>query len=65
MLGNYYSFFGMFPEPLYWTVFIVDRLVDFIFWYFLKKGLEGAGEADIKQVKIVQAKYEPIDDKRL
>lgn len=65
VLSSYYGFLGMFPEPLYWAIFIVDRLVDFIFWYFLKKGLEGVGEADIKQVKIVQARYEPIDDKKL
>jgi hypothetical protein len=34
----------MFPEPLFWAVFISDRIIDFIFWYFLKKGLEGVGE---------------------
>lgn len=39
------------------TVFLMDRVVDLIFWYFLKRGLEGSGEEDIKQVKIVSAKY--------
>jgi hypothetical protein len=55
----------MFPEPLFYGVFIFGRLVDFIFWYFLKRGLEGAGEEDIKHVKIVQARYDPIDDKKI
>ena len=64
-LQTYYGFVGMFPESIFWAVFIIDRLVDFIFWYFLKRGLEGAGEEDIRQVKIVQARYEPIEDKRL
>ena len=36
---TYYGFFGMFPEPLFWCVFLIDRLVDLIFWYFLKRGL--------------------------
>lgn len=62
---SYYGFLGMFPEPLFWGVFIVDRVVDFIFWYFLKRGLQGVGEEDIKQVKVVQARYEPIEEKRL
>lgn len=54
----------MFPEPLFWGVFLLDRLVDLIFWYFLKRGLEGDGEVDIKQVKVVQAKYYPIEEKK-
>ena len=45
------------------TCFLADRLVDFTFWYFLKRGLEGTGDVDIKQVKIVQAKYEPVESK--
>lgn len=65
VIQRYYGFFGMFPEPLFYGVFIFGRLVDFIFWYFLKRGLEGAGEEDIKHVKIVQARYDPIDDKKI
>ena len=38
-IQKYYGFFGMFPEPLFWLVFVIDRIVDFVFWYFLKKGL--------------------------
>ena len=48
------------------VLFLIDRLIDLIFWYFLKRGLEGTGEEDIRQVKIVQARYEPIaEEKRL
>lgn len=39
--------------------------MDLIFWYFLKRGLEGSGEEDIKQVKIVQARYEPMEERKL
>jgi len=39
VVNTYYGFFGMFPEPLFWAVFLLDRVVDFLFWYFLKRGL--------------------------
>ncbi len=58
-LETYFGFFGFFPEALFVAVFVFDRIVDFVFWYFLKRGLEGTGEEDIRQVKIVQARYEP------
>lgn len=64
-LWKYYGFFGFFPEALTVAIFLLDRLIDLIFWYFLKRGLEGSGEEDIKQVKIVAAKYEPIEEKKL
>lgn len=64
-LWKYYGFFGFFPEALFLVCFLVDRLVDLIFWYFLKRGLEGTGEEDIKQVKIVQARYEPVEERKL
>jgi hypothetical protein len=59
-IEKYYGFFGFFPEALLFAIFVFDRLVDFIFWYCLKRGLQGDSEVDIKQVKIVQAKYEPL-----
>jgi hypothetical protein len=31
----------------------------------LKRGLDGPGEENIKQVKIIQARYEPIDEKKI
>ena len=62
---TYKGFFGFFPEALFAAVFIFDRIVDFVFWYFLKRGLEGSGEQDIKQVKIVAAKYEPTEERKL
>ena len=43
VFGTFYGFLGMFPEALCVLVFLVDRLVDLIFWYFLKRGLEGPG----------------------
>ena len=46
---------------MFLVCFLVDRLVDLIFWYCLKRGLEGTGDEDIKQVKIVKAKYEPVE----
>lgn len=63
-LWKYYGFFGFFPEALTIPIFLMDRLIDFIFWYFLKRGLEGAGEADIRQVKVIHARYEPTEEKR-
>lgn len=65
VLGTYYGFFGLFPEPLFWGVFLLDRVIDLIFWYFLKRGLEGVGEEDIKQVKIVQARFESLEANKL
>jgi hypothetical protein len=64
-LYKYYGFFGFFPEALFAALFLFDRLTDLVFWYFLKRGLEGTGEEDIRQVKIVQARYEPTEEKRL
>jgi hypothetical protein len=65
VFSSYYGFLGLFPEPLFWGVFIIDRIIDFVFWYFLKRGLDGPGEENIKQVKIIQARYEPIDEKKI
>lgn len=65
VLEHYYGFFGFFPEALFLPVFLMDRLIDLIFWYFLKRGLEGSGEEDIRRVKIVAAKYEPTEEKML
>ena len=64
-LQKFYGFLGLFPEALFWVLFLIERLVDLIFWYCIKRGLDGAGEEDIKQVRIVQAKYEPVDRKEL
>jgi len=36
---KFYGFFGLFPELLIWLLFVIDRVIDFIFWYFLKRGL--------------------------
>lgn len=41
---QYFGFFGFFPEALTVSLFLMDRLIDLIFWYFLKRGLEGTGE---------------------
>lgn len=38
--SQYFGLFGFFPELVWLMVFLSDRLVDFIFWFFLKLGLE-------------------------
>jgi hypothetical protein len=38
-LSKHFGFFGFFPEALTLAIFLVDRVIDLIFWYFLKRGL--------------------------
>jgi hypothetical protein len=41
--STHYGFFGFFPEALILIIFVMERIVDFVFWFFLKLGLEGDG----------------------
>ena len=40
----HFGFFGFFPEALIIPLFLIERVIDFIFWVFLKLGLEPAEE---------------------
>lgn len=44
VFGKYYGLLGLFPEALFLGMFVLDRLIDFVFWYFLKLGLSGGRE---------------------
>jgi hypothetical protein len=45
------------------VVLVGGLLIDFIFWGFLKIGLEPAEEEDIKRVPVIKAKFEKLDTK--
>ncbi len=42
---------------------MLNVLLDFIFWVFLKIGLTPADEEDITRVQVVKAKFEKVDTK--
>ena len=54
---KYWGLFGFFPEILWIGVFMLNVLLDFIFWVFLKIGLTPADEEDITRVQVVKAKF--------
>jgi hypothetical protein len=37
--SQYWGLFGLFPEVLLLAVVCLDRLIDFIFWFFLRLGM--------------------------
>lgn len=40
LTSQYWGLFGLFPEVLMIAVYFLDRLVDLLFWFFLRLGME-------------------------
>lgn len=38
--SQYWGLFGLFPEILLLPIVCLDRIVDFVFWFFLRLGME-------------------------
>lgn len=57
IIQNYWGLFGFFPEILWVGIFLLNVLLDFIFWVFLKIGLTPVDEEDITRVQVVKAKF--------
>ncbi len=64
LTSQYWGLFGLFPEILYLPLLCLDRIVDFVFWFFLRLGMEPAEEEDIMEVEF-NAKLDPVDPKQL
>lgn len=47
---NYWGVLGFFPEILVIGLFIFERLIDAVFWFFLRLGMEPDEEADISRI---------------
>ena len=58
---RYYGFFGFFPEVFYLIIFVLERLIDLIFWVFLRCGMDPDEEEDIQKVE-VKAKFEANEE---
>jgi surface polysaccharide O-acyltransferase-like enzyme len=39
LTSHYWGLFGLFPEVLYIPLLCLDRVIDFIFWFFLRLGM--------------------------
>ena len=55
---TFYGFFGFFPEVFWILVFLLERLVDFIFWIFLRCGMEPNDEPTIEKVGFLKISAE-------
>lgn len=40
LTNQYWGLFGLFPEILVLPLVCFDRLLDFVFWFFLRLGME-------------------------
>ena len=61
LTSQYYGFFGFFPEVFYLIIYAMERLVDLIFWVFLRLGMEPDEEEDIQKIEI-KAKFLANED---
>lgn len=61
IVGKFYGFFGFFPEAFYLIIYVMERLVDVLFWFFLRLGMEPSGDPDIQKIEI-KAKFDVSED---
>lgn len=51
IVSQYWGLFGLFPEVLVVPIVCLDRIVDFLFWFFLRLGMEPKEEEEIREVE--------------
>lgn len=56
--GEYWGLFGFFPELIVLMIYGMERVIDLLFWFFLRLGMEPDEEEDIHKVEF-QVKLEP------